>query len=217
MRLVLIALSLQAPVECSICHTVISRKADFPRHMLTHASNKEELYLPCPIPGCCHRTLQKSNLQTHIAGHTKNGRRESSRPAAAAYPSVRYITPQVEIPASLDLNDLTFPECAGFTPSGSRSRYAKSSDTRARFTGEFKELSSDGLFDLPAEELAPNHLHPPIVPANLITFHIDPQARQLVSIVIRPQASHNDGFLFRFQSQQPLSNEGFQSPSGAAD
>ncbi|KAG2755007.1 hypothetical protein P692DRAFT_20827410 [Suillus brevipes Sb2] len=118
------------PVECSICSKVISRKGDLPRHMQTHASNKEELKLPCPIPGCKVRTLQKSNLQTHIATHTGKGLRycpdcafattsastltrhrkkhhghrpygrEASPPSAAApYPSVRYVTPEVSSPA----------------------------------------------------------------------------------------------------------------------
>lgn len=122
------------PVQCSICHKVICRKGDLPRHMLTHASNKEELKFPCPVPGCDHRTLQKSNLQTHIGTHTGKGlhycpdcpfastessrvmehrkkyhgyrpnppshygRRASRRSAAAPYPCVRYITPEVSTP-----------------------------------------------------------------------------------------------------------------------
>jgi hypothetical protein len=182
--------------------------------------------LLCPISGCGHRTLQKSNLQTHIARHTGElkkcpdctfanadpsqitehrkevhghrpkprryfGRTASRRSAAAPYPSVRYLTPEVEIPASVYLNDLTFPEYAGVRPCGSRSLSAEASD--ARFSGEFEELSLGGLFELPAEEFATicgqpsqlplhtfTHLHPPTVPANLTTFHIrdahrDPQ------------------------------------------
>jgi hypothetical protein len=42
-RLVLMTHFLQAPVDCPVCHKLISRKADFPRHMRTHAKNKEAL------------------------------------------------------------------------------------------------------------------------------------------------------------------------------
>jgi hypothetical protein len=37
--------SLQKSVECSVCSKVISRKADLPRHMRTHAENKDDLYV----------------------------------------------------------------------------------------------------------------------------------------------------------------------------
>ncbi|KIK34495.1 hypothetical protein CY34DRAFT_17691 [Suillus luteus UH-Slu-Lm8-n1] len=225
------------PVECDICSKVICRRGDLPRHMQTHATNKEDLKLLCPISGCGHRTLQKSNLQTHIARHTgelKNcpdctfanadpsqitehrkevhghmpkprryfGRTASRRSAAAPYPSVRYLTPEVEIFASLYLNDLTFPEYAGFAPCGSRSLYAEASDTR--LSDEFEELPVHTF----------THLHPPTVPANLTTSHIDPQP-QLLSGVIRPQANHSDGSQPYFRFQQLLSNEEFQSPSVA--
>jgi hypothetical protein len=79
------------------------------------------------------------------------GRRASRRSAAAPYPCVRYITPEVEIPSSLDLNDLTFPEYAGFHPSGCGSRSPSAEGSDARFSGEFKELSCGRFFDLPAK------------------------------------------------------------------
>ncbi|KIK39459.1 hypothetical protein CY34DRAFT_808298 [Suillus luteus UH-Slu-Lm8-n1] len=58
------------PVECTQCGRVISRNADLPRHMDTHASNKEELMHACEIGRCTHRTLQQSNLDTHTATHS---------------------------------------------------------------------------------------------------------------------------------------------------
>ncbi|KAG2343365.1 hypothetical protein BDR05DRAFT_933380 [Suillus weaverae] len=57
-------------VECTICHKVISRKADLPRHMRTHAENKDDLKHACPYDGCDYKSLQKSNVQTHIRTHT---------------------------------------------------------------------------------------------------------------------------------------------------
>ncbi|KAG2096699.1 uncharacterized protein F5147DRAFT_375356 [Suillus discolor] len=59
------------PVECSVCRKVISRKADLPRHMRTHAENKEAFMHACPYDGCDYKTLQKSNVQTHIRTHTR--------------------------------------------------------------------------------------------------------------------------------------------------
>ncbi|KAG1810550.1 uncharacterized protein BJ212DRAFT_1589609 [Suillus subaureus] len=57
-------------VECPVCHRVISRKADLPRHMRIHAENKDALKHACPYDGCDYKTLQKSNVQTHIRTHT---------------------------------------------------------------------------------------------------------------------------------------------------
>ncbi|KAG2357829.1 hypothetical protein BDR07DRAFT_1264687, partial [Suillus spraguei] len=52
------------------CYRAISRKADLPRHMLIHDKNKDALYHACPYEGCDYKTLQKSNVQTHIRTHT---------------------------------------------------------------------------------------------------------------------------------------------------
>ncbi|KAG1832207.1 hypothetical protein EV424DRAFT_1313676, partial [Suillus variegatus] len=62
---------LQTPVNCPVCHKTISRKADLPRHMRTHDEHKEALMHACPFPNCDYKTLQKSNLQTHIRTHTR--------------------------------------------------------------------------------------------------------------------------------------------------
>ncbi|KAG2142316.1 uncharacterized protein EDB93DRAFT_1105557 [Suillus bovinus] len=62
--------SLQLSAQCSVCHKVISRKADLHRHMRTHAANKDELMHACPYDGCGYKTLQRSNVQTHIRTHT---------------------------------------------------------------------------------------------------------------------------------------------------
>ncbi|KAJ7213256.1 hypothetical protein C8J57DRAFT_1397745 [Mycena rebaudengoi] len=56
--------------QCPTCGTTVKRTGDLPRHMLTHAKNKEELMFQCPVPECGHRTLQRSNLETHIRTHT---------------------------------------------------------------------------------------------------------------------------------------------------
>ncbi|KAG1767134.1 hypothetical protein EDD22DRAFT_1048932 [Suillus occidentalis] len=160
-----------APVECSICHTVISRKADFSRHMMTHASNKEELKLPCPIPGCGHRTLQKSNLRTHIAGHTKNGRRASPRPAAAAHPSVRYISPEASRPA-VRARDPPRPS----TP-----------ETRASSTNSHRTVSSTSLpRSPPAHVVSPRSS--PSTPPTASTHQLSPPISSLSTSLRQPSA-----------------------------
>ncbi|KAH7921877.1 hypothetical protein BV22DRAFT_991034, partial [Leucogyrophana mollusca] len=55
---------------CTICNKTVSRKADLPRHMRTHDVNKRALMHACPYEGCDYKTLQKSNVQTHIRTHT---------------------------------------------------------------------------------------------------------------------------------------------------
>ncbi|KAK7036007.1 hypothetical protein R3P38DRAFT_2910159 [Favolaschia claudopus] len=57
--------------QCDICGLALRRHTDLPRHMLLHASNKESLMFRCPVEGCRHQTLQKSNLATHIRTHTR--------------------------------------------------------------------------------------------------------------------------------------------------
>ncbi|KAJ6630334.1 hypothetical protein B0H10DRAFT_2208004 [Mycena sp. CBHHK59/15] len=56
---------------CSVCGAYLRRNTDLPRHMLIHAKNKESLMFTCPMDGCGHQTLQKSNLATHIRTHTR--------------------------------------------------------------------------------------------------------------------------------------------------
>ncbi|KAJ7765697.1 hypothetical protein B0H16DRAFT_1524043 [Mycena metata] len=56
---------------CMICGLSLRRNTDLPRHMLIHANNKESLMFRCPMEGCNHQTLQKSNLATHIRTHTR--------------------------------------------------------------------------------------------------------------------------------------------------
>ncbi|KAJ7184596.1 hypothetical protein C8R46DRAFT_1064556 [Mycena filopes] len=56
---------------CVICGLSLGRAADLPRHMLIHAKDKESLMFRCPMEGCGHSTLQKSNLATHIRTHTR--------------------------------------------------------------------------------------------------------------------------------------------------
>ncbi|KDR70180.1 hypothetical protein GALMADRAFT_255029 [Galerina marginata CBS 339.88] len=53
---------------CEVCGQVISRNSDMPRHMKTHDTTEKT---PCPYEGCDFRTVQKSNLETHMRRHTK--------------------------------------------------------------------------------------------------------------------------------------------------
>ncbi|KAG1808171.1 uncharacterized protein BJ212DRAFT_1280982, partial [Suillus subaureus] len=76
-------LSLQTPVDCPVCHKVISRKADLPRHMRTHDEHKEALMHACPFPDCHYKTLQKSNVQTHIRTHTRERSKTCPHPGCA--------------------------------------------------------------------------------------------------------------------------------------
>ncbi|KAJ7342606.1 hypothetical protein DFH08DRAFT_874603 [Mycena albidolilacea] len=55
---------------CTTCGLTVKRPSDLPRHMLLHAKNKEDFMFQCPFPECGHKTLQKSNLETHIRIHT---------------------------------------------------------------------------------------------------------------------------------------------------
>ncbi|KAI9569751.1 hypothetical protein HD554DRAFT_2170745 [Boletus coccyginus] len=61
-------------VVCDVCHKTINRKADLPRHMKTHAENKEALMHACDHPGCTYKTLQRSNLLTHLDVHLRQRR-----------------------------------------------------------------------------------------------------------------------------------------------
>ncbi|KAJ7119074.1 hypothetical protein C8R44DRAFT_188486 [Mycena epipterygia] len=56
---------------CAICGAYLRRNTDLPRHMLTHSKDKQSLMFTCPMDGCGHQTLQKSNLATHIRTHTR--------------------------------------------------------------------------------------------------------------------------------------------------
>ncbi|KAG1775362.1 hypothetical protein EV702DRAFT_440176 [Suillus placidus] len=176
----------------------------------------------CPFPNCDYKTLQKSNVQTHIRTHTRERSKTCPHPgcafattdpasltrhrkhlhsyepkarcnlrgkaarrsAAAPYPFTRFMKPEGDIPASLDLNDLVFPELAGLIPCNALSP-AKSSDSGIpQLSGELTELSWERLFpDFPAESLASvyeqpsqlptsNYFQPPTVPADLSTLHM---------------------------------------------
>ncbi|KAG9311816.1 hypothetical protein JVU11DRAFT_8063 [Chiua virens] len=56
--------------RCDECGKDINRKCDLDRHMKLHASNIEDLKIPCPYPDCNYKTLQCSNLKTHMYTHT---------------------------------------------------------------------------------------------------------------------------------------------------
>ncbi|KAJ7066472.1 hypothetical protein C8F01DRAFT_703056 [Mycena amicta] len=63
-------LDAQRRATCPTCGTTVGRASDLSRHMLTHKKNKEDFMYSCPFPDCGHKTLQKSNLETHIRIHT---------------------------------------------------------------------------------------------------------------------------------------------------
>ncbi|KAG2110917.1 uncharacterized protein F5147DRAFT_107838 [Suillus discolor] len=228
------------PVDCHVCHKTISRKADLPRHMRTHDEHKEALMHACPFPDCNYKTLQKSNLQTHIRTHTRErsktcphpgcafattdpasltrhrkhlhsyepkarrnlGGKVARRSAAAPYPSTRFMKPEEDIPASLDLNDLTFPELAGLIPCDALSPAESGDSGIPQFSGELTELSWERHFpDFPAESFTSiheqpsqlaiatfNYLQPSTVPVDLSTSHM-PQFDPKLSRDVNSQQS----------------------------
>lgn len=210
----------------------------------------------CPYEGCDYRTLQKSNVQTHIRTHTRersktcphsecpfcttdpgsltrhrkseHGYKPKARripddkaarkDAAAPYPTTRIAKPEVVIPASLNLIDLTFLEYTGLMPCGALSP-SESSDSQ--FSGEFTVLTLDRLVpNLSAEKSislcgqpsqlpvpTPNYFQLSTVPTDLSTVHIEPQ---LLSDTARPHV-HDFGLL---SQSQPISYEDLQPVSG---
>ncbi|KAG2147105.1 hypothetical protein BD769DRAFT_716407 [Suillus cothurnatus] len=192
----------------------------------------------CPFPNCDYKTLQKSNLQTHMRTHTRersktcphsgcafattdpgsltrhrkqlhgyepkarrnSGGKAARRSAAAPYPSTLFMKPEIEIPASLDLNDLTISEPAGLVPCDALSPAESSNSGIPQFSGELDELPWERLFpDLPAESFASvyeqpsqlpiptsNYLRPPTVPVDLSTLHMPQFDLELFSDVSYP-------------------------------
>ncbi|KIL65129.1 hypothetical protein M378DRAFT_11001 [Amanita muscaria Koide BX008] len=51
---------------CPICGETVKYVRDVERHKLTHAPNKEELKVRCPVSDCDYATLQKSNITVHV-------------------------------------------------------------------------------------------------------------------------------------------------------
>ncbi|KAJ7277142.1 hypothetical protein C8J57DRAFT_1465841 [Mycena rebaudengoi] len=64
------------PLRCQCaeagCPWSYDRASDLKRHEKRHMSlaEKERLIFRCPVPGCAHKTLQKSNMATHYRTHT---------------------------------------------------------------------------------------------------------------------------------------------------
>ncbi|KAG1852727.1 hypothetical protein F4604DRAFT_1805247 [Suillus subluteus] len=181
----------------------------------------------CPFPDCDYKTLQKSNVQTHIRTHTRERSKTCPHPgcafattdpasltrhrkrlhsyepkarrnlggkaarwsAAAPYPSTRFMRPEGDIPASLDLNDLTFPELAGLIPCNALSPAESSDSDIPKLSGEPAELSWERLFsDSPAESFisvyeqssqlpipTSNRSQPSTVPVDLHMPQFDPE------------------------------------------
>ncbi|KAF9073188.1 hypothetical protein BDP27DRAFT_315143 [Rhodocollybia butyracea] len=62
------------PRECPICHKILARKGDIPRHLRVHSPSniKASLSYSCPWEGCTFKNLQKSNVSTHLKTHTND-------------------------------------------------------------------------------------------------------------------------------------------------
>ncbi|KZT06670.1 uncharacterized protein LAESUDRAFT_812635 [Laetiporus sulphureus 93-53] len=57
-------------LECRLCGKTLSGQRDLSRHLLLHLEDKSERMHQCGHPGCTYRTLQKSNLRTHMYKHS---------------------------------------------------------------------------------------------------------------------------------------------------
>lgn len=212
----------------------------------------------CPFPNCDYKTLQKSNLQTHIRTHTRErsktcphsgcafsttdpgsltrhrkqlhgyepkarrspGGKAARRTAAAPYPSTRFMKPEIEIPASLDLNHLTFPELGGLVSCDALSPAEFSDSGIPQSSGELTELPWERLFpDLPAESFASiyeqpsqlpiptfNYFRPSTVPVDLSTLHMPQFDPELFSDVNYQQPVPDVNFQFQPASGKHLNN-----------
>ncbi|KAG1877822.1 hypothetical protein DFJ58DRAFT_7863 [Suillus subalutaceus] len=212
----------------------------------------------CPFPNCGYKTLQKSNLQTHMRTHTRErsktcphsgcafattdpgsltrhrkqlhgyepkarrnpGDKAARRSAAAPYPSTQFMKPEIVIPASLDLNDLTFPKLAGLVPCDALSSAESSDSGIPQFSGDFTELPWERLFsDLPAESFTSvyeqpsqlpiptsKYLQPSTVPVDLSTLHMPQFDLELFSDVNYQQPIPDVNFQFQPVSGNDLNN-----------
>ncbi|KAJ3932744.1 MAG: hypothetical protein NXY57DRAFT_1060957 [Lentinula lateritia] len=61
----------EGSVQCEICHAIIARRQDFPRHMRIHSDKRDEIIFKCPWPGCAYESLQRSNVDIHHRIHTQ--------------------------------------------------------------------------------------------------------------------------------------------------
>ncbi|KAG2152600.1 uncharacterized protein EDB93DRAFT_1203997 [Suillus bovinus] len=204
-------------VQCSVCHRVISRKADLPRHMRTHAANKEELMHACPYDGCDYKTLQRSNLQTHIRTHTgerskkcpqcpfsttdpgaltrhrksehaykpkarriRDNGKGARRDAAAPYPSIQFVEPEVLCTAVH--SHLPSPATPNSPASSRNSSSIDSSPISMRASSPYvvSPLSS------PLPPRTPSNLrqYSPVSPLSTSTHSYSPMPRARISLTL---------------------------------
>ncbi|KAG1737667.1 hypothetical protein EDB19DRAFT_944378 [Suillus lakei] len=207
--------ALMHPCPFPNCKHKTLQKSNLQTHIRTHTRERSKT---CPHSGCAFATTDPGSLtrhRKHAHNYKPKARRDlcgkaSRRSAAAPYPSTRFMKPEGEIPASLDLNDSTFPELAGLVPCDALSAAESSDSSIPQFSGEFAELSWDRLFpDFPAENFASvyeqpsqlpiptsNYFQPPTVPADFSTLHMPQFDPELVSDV---------------NLQQPVADVNFQS------
>ncbi|KAG0691577.1 hypothetical protein DFH29DRAFT_1085512 [Suillus ampliporus] len=139
----------------------------------------------CPFTDCDYKTLQKSNMQTHIRTHTRE------RSKTCPHPGCEFATTdpgsltrhrkqlhgyepkarrnfEAEIPASLDLNfDLTFPELSGLIPC---SALSPAESSNSGFSSDFTDFSWEQLFpDLSAESFSTVYSQPCQLPVPIPT------------------------------------------------
>ncbi|KAG1853116.1 hypothetical protein F4604DRAFT_2044608 [Suillus subluteus] len=141
-------------------------------HIRTHTRERSKT---CPHPGCAFATTNPASLtrhRKHLHSYEPKVRRNlggkaARRSAAAPYPSTRFMRPEEDILASLDLNDLTFPraELAGLIPCNALSPAESSNSDIPKFSGKPAELSWERLFpDFPAESFTSIYEQPSQLP-----------------------------------------------------
>ncbi|KIK43263.1 hypothetical protein CY34DRAFT_82123 [Suillus luteus UH-Slu-Lm8-n1] len=66
----------------------MNRKADLDKHVRTHYKDNDAFIHTCPYANCTYKTIQKTNLQTHIGKHTGDlSHRCPECPFTTNYPS----------------------------------------------------------------------------------------------------------------------------------
>ncbi|KAG2349614.1 hypothetical protein BDR05DRAFT_240909 [Suillus weaverae] len=206
------------------CDYKTLQKSNLQTHIRTHTRERSKT---CPHLGCAFATTDPSSLTRHrkrLHSYEPKARRSpggkaARRSAAAPYPSTWFMKPEIEIPASLDLNDLTFDELAGLVPCDTLSPAESSNSGIPQFSGELTKLPWEKLFpDLPAESFSTheqpsqlpistsNYFQPSTVPVDLSTLHMPQYDPELFSDVNYQQPIPDVNFQFQPVSGKDLSN-----------
>ncbi|KAG1719794.1 hypothetical protein EDB19DRAFT_627458 [Suillus lakei] len=195
------------------------QKSNMQTHIRTHTHERSKT---CPHPGCAFATTNPGNLtrhRKHLHGyepksHRNPGGKATRRFTAAPYRFTRFMKPEGEIPASLDLNDLTFPELAGLIPCDALPPAESSDSGIPQFSGEPTEPSWERLFlDFPAEDFASVYDQPsqPPVPTSNYLQPVD------LSTLLMPQFDPELFSDVNFQSQLVSGNDLNNPPPAELD